>query len=239
VNHGFADFPPPVPVDDPAAYAAEQLTVRLQRAAIEVTDAPASGATPADAPVLASLVSPPLSDIAAAMLTSSDNTTAELLLRELARSTGGPATTEAGTAALVRTIASLDVDVNGAAPLDGSGLAPDDRLSCTTLLDALELADPAVDEGLADAGSTGTLATRFIGHPLEGALHAKTGQINGVVGFAGLIDGEGERPTLRFAFLANGDFDTEAGQALQVAVVDALASYPDAPPASDLVPDSE
>ena len=73
VNHGFGEFPPPTPVDDPARYAAEQLTTLLDRAGITVTGAARSEAAaqpPADpdAALLATIDSPPLRDIVAGML---------------------------------------------------------------------------------------------------------------------------------------------------------------------------
>ncbi len=120
---------------------------------------------------------------------------------------------------------------------DGSGLAPSDRVTCETLIGALALASrpgfTAIDAGLAVAGRSGTLATRFVGDPLAGQLRAKTGQIAGVVGLVGVVDDDEH---LRFAFLANGNFGEAAGQALQARVARAVASYPDAPDPNVLVP---
>jgi D-alanyl-D-alanine carboxypeptidase len=107
------------------------------------------------------------------------------------------------------------------------------------LIDAVDLADPVVDAGYADAGQTGTLALRFVETSLQGVLHAKTGQLNGVVGLAGVLDATPTRPEIRFAFLANGSFDQDGGQALQVALVETLASYPESPTADDLVTASD
>lgn len=237
VNHGFSEFPPPLPVDDPALYAAEQLTTLLERAGIDVVAEPRSEVAPiGGGALLATLTSPPLDRIVAGMLTSSDNTTAEMLLREAALGAGEAPTTDSGIRVAIATLAEVQARSRGAAPLDGSGLSPGGRLACATLIDLVDAADPAIDDGYADAGESGTLALRFIGHPLQGVLHAKTGQINGVVGLAGFLDAEGARPLVRFAFLANGDFSTEGGQALQQVVAEALASYPDAPPTSELVP---
>jgi D-alanyl-D-alanine carboxypeptidase/D-alanyl-D-alanine-endopeptidase (penicillin-binding protein 4) len=120
---------------------------------------------------------------------------------------------------------------------DGSGLAPDDRVRCTTMLQLIELATrpkfAAIDLGLAIAGRSGTLAERFLGDPLAGKLRAKTGSIAGVVGLVGVIDGLDD---LRFAFLANGDFSAGAGAALQAEVARAVASTPDLRAPPDLVP---
>jgi D-alanyl-D-alanine carboxypeptidase/D-alanyl-D-alanine-endopeptidase (penicillin-binding protein 4) len=243
VNHGFADFPPPVPIDDPARAAAEQLTILLERTGTAVGNEARSDPGPAPATdgdvVHATITSPRLDAIVAGMLTSSDNTTAEMLLREAALAAGRTATTDGGIAVVLDTLTEAQIRTADIAPLDGSGLSADSRLSCATLIDAVAEADAAIDSGFADAGETGTLALRFIGHPLAGRLHAKTGQLDGVVGFVGILDPQARRPEVRFAFLANGDFSTEGGQALQQAVAEALATYPDAPAASDLVPEPE
>lgn len=236
VNHGFADFPPPVPVDDAAAYAASQLTILLQRAGVEVAGSPRAGVVSVPAPgALATLESPALRDIVAGMLTSSDNTAAEMLLRETALAAGAEPTTAAGVEAAIATIRDAGLRAEGSVPLDGSGLSPESRLTCATLVDTINRRVPTIDRGLADAAESGTLADRFVATPLAGVLHAKTGQLAGVVGLAGFLDAVPGRSEIRFAFLAAGDFTTDGGQALQQAVVDALARYPDAPPTGALV----
>jgi D-alanyl-D-alanine carboxypeptidase/D-alanyl-D-alanine-endopeptidase (penicillin-binding protein 4) len=239
VNHGYADFPPPVPVDDPARYAAEQFLTLLDRSGISVGGDAVAGPGGAGGAVIATVESPPLGDIVAGMLTSSDNTTAEMLVREIALARGRPPTTEAGIAEIIATLNARSIRSAGTAALDGSGLSPDSRLTCATLIDAVVLADPVIDAGYADAGQSGTLALRFVGTSFEGVLHAKTGQLNGVVGLAGVLDATTTRPEIRFAFLANGDFDQAGGQALQVAIVEALATYPESPPAGALVTASD
>ncbi len=241
VNHGFGAFPPPEPVDDAAAYAAGQLTILLERAGIAVAAESRSGSVGATTVDLAVLRSPPLSEIVAGMLTASDNTTAEMLLRATAFADGATPDTPGGTAIAVETLTGLGVsDTTDARMVDGSGLARDDRVSCRLLIDTLLAADAngfgAVVDGLADAGMSGTLATRFVGHPLAGRLHAKTGQLDGVAALAGMIDSATGGPPIWFAFVTNGEFSTTDGQARQQRVAEAVASYPDSPPADALAP---
>jgi D-alanyl-D-alanine carboxypeptidase len=68
---------------------------------------------------------------------------------------------------------------------------------------------------------------------LAGALHAKTGSLDGVVGLAGAIDNASRA---RFAFLAGGDFSMNGGSALADGVARAVASYPDHSGLEALVP---
>jgi D-alanyl-D-alanine carboxypeptidase/D-alanyl-D-alanine-endopeptidase (penicillin-binding protein 4) len=183
--------------------------------------------------------SPPLSQIVGEMLTSSDNFTAETLLRDLAVGAQGntPATTDLGTRIVLHEMTVLGVPDAGVVMHDGSGLDPADRVPCTTMLGVIELSSEAkfaaVDKGLPIAGETGTLVGRFVGGPLAGKLRAKTGSIAGVVGLVGVIEGPDD---LHFAFLANGDFSAAAGSDLQNQVAAAIAATPDLRAPANLVP---
>ncbi len=75
-------------VDDPALLAAQQLAAMLRERGITVGDA-TTGTTPEGTTEVGSVTSPPLADIVAGMLTSSNNLTAELLTREIGLARGG------------------------------------------------------------------------------------------------------------------------------------------------------
>jgi D-alanyl-D-alanine carboxypeptidase len=90
----------------------------------------------------------------------------------------------------------------------------------------------AIDQGLAVAGESGTLATRLGSDPLRGVLRAKTGHIDGVAALAGVID---RSPPLRFAFVTNGQFSVAQGEALQDVAARLVATYPQVP-ARSVVP---
>lgn len=237
VNDGFTSWSGRVGADDPGLHAASQLVTLLEERGVAVNGGVTRGTAPAGAQEIASVSSPPVSEIVAGMLTSSDNLTAELLAREVGFASTGIGTTEAGTDAIVAELSALGVPTSGVDLVDGSGLAPGNLVTCDALLSAVSLGDrprfEALREGLADAGESGTLALRFVGDPLQGRLHAKTGQIDGVVGLAGVVD---DGYLLRFALIANGAFSTAQGWDLQEQVADLVAAYPDSPPATDLVP---
>ena len=191
----------------------------------------------ADAHEIAHVESPPVSAIVEDMLTTSNNYTAELLTRELGVMTSKTGTTAAGTSAIVGALTSLGVPTAGVTLDDGSGLAPDDRVTCDALVRVLALTHrakfAAMDRGLPVAGRTGTLALRFLGDPLSGLLRAKTGSINGVVSLSGTIDAG---PRVRFALVANGNFSTAAGGRLQEDIAHAVARYPDSGNVAEVVP---
>jgi D-alanyl-D-alanine carboxypeptidase/D-alanyl-D-alanine-endopeptidase (penicillin-binding protein 4) len=236
VDDGDADFPGHPPAEDPAAHAAAALRGLLVARGVVVGGGAGHGRAPEGSVDLAELRSPPLADVVSGMLTSSDNQTAELLVRELAVASGDPGTTDAGTAVVRDAVAALGVDTADLVVLDGSGLSPGSRVTCGTLLAVVRRAldDPRLAplvDGLPVAGRTGTLATRFLGSALAGRLRAKTGQIAGVVALAGVVDDPDPRP---FALLVGGGLAVDAGQDVQVAVATLVDDFPGVP--DDLVP---
>jgi len=224
---------------DPAILTGQQLASKLESLHVAIgsgTNVTRTTAS-AQAHVVAHIDSAPLADIVEEMLTNSNNYTAEMLTREVGYASTHTGTTAAGTAAIVSTDGSLGVPTDSVALHDGSGLAPDDRVTCNALLAVVDrMHQPAfapIDAGLPVAGKTGTLARRFVGDPLAGRLRAKTGSIGGAVALSGTID-SGAHP--RFAFIANGNFTEAQGQALQAAVAHAVATYPAAVDPGALVP---
>ena len=178
LNDGFSTWSPSrkVPVDDPTRNAAAQLTDLLKARGVQV-GAPSTGAAPASTTELASIQSPPLKDVVHSMLTSSDNLTAELLIKEL----GVHAAKEgaaAGLAAMTAKLRELGVPIADGALTDGSGLDHGDHVTCDAL--AATLALTAVPEFAgsrrpAAGGSAAPWTGDFLGSPLAGNLRAKTG----------------------------------------------------------------
>jgi serine-type D-Ala-D-Ala carboxypeptidase/endopeptidase (penicillin-binding protein 4) len=210
VNDGFAAFSPAqstaatVPAGDPAADAARVVTDRLRAKGITVVGVPRAGRAPDRATEVASLASPPVSQIVAEMLTHSDNETAEAALKEIGVAVSGEGSTAAGKAALIRLLADAGIAVKGVELVDGSGLSNHGRLTCRTLTELLTRpgTGPVLRDGLAVAGETGTLADRWRGTPVAGRLRAKTGSLRNVTALAGEVEPlAGGRIT--FAYVAN------------------------------------
>ena len=227
VDDGLQQLHPERLTTEPALLAATALARLAGGRHIAVAPAPDASAPPG-AMVLASVQSPTLAELVSAMIRSSDNLTAELLVRELDRVRGGSGTTTGGTAVVLNEARKLGLPVAGIRLLDGSGLSPGDRATCGVLVDALALASrapfAAIAAGLSVAGRNGTLVHRFIGTPAEGHLAAKTGSIDGVAGLVGVLD---EHAPIRFALLVNGRFAYSTGANLEDRVVAALGTYPE------------
>jgi D-alanyl-D-alanine carboxypeptidase/D-alanyl-D-alanine-endopeptidase (penicillin-binding protein 4) len=236
IDGGFDQPDDRIASPDPALTTGRRLADLLVARGVTIAGGVQRGSLAEGAHEIAHLDSLPLSQIVGEILTSSDDFAAEVLLRDLALAPNVSATTEAGARVVVAEMARLGVITDGLVLHDGSGLSPDDRARCGTLLQVVDLARRAqfapIDKGLAIAGRTGTLADRFGGDAIAGKLRAKTGSLDGVVGLAGVIDGTG----LRFSFLANGGFSQGGGVALQAEVASAVASAPDLRPPAGLVP---
>jgi serine-type D-Ala-D-Ala carboxypeptidase/endopeptidase (penicillin-binding protein 4) len=211
VNDGFAAFSPAqsaaatVPAPDPAADAARVVTDRLRAKGVAVVGAPRAGRAPGGTTEVASLASPPVSQIVAEMLTYSDNETAEAALKEIGVATSGNGSAAAGKAALTGLLTDAGVAVEGIGLVDGSGLSNEGRLTCRTLTELLTLpeAGPVLREGLAVAGETGTLAERWRGTQVAGRLRAKTGSLRNVTALAGEVEPMGALGRVTFAYVAN------------------------------------
>jgi D-alanyl-D-alanine carboxypeptidase/D-alanyl-D-alanine-endopeptidase (penicillin-binding protein 4) len=196
---------------DPAALAAASFARFLAADGIRVTGAPAEASASRTDSVLASVNSPPLSEIVQWMLEESNNVIAENLARHVAIATGRPASFSGGAAAVTATLRHLGV--TGEISLaDGSGLSPDDRLSPAVLVQLISLAADharlrSVLTGLPVEGFSGTLMRDGSVFGLGqrdgfGLVRAKTGNLNTVAALAGTAyarDGQ----LLAFAIMAD------------------------------------
>ncbi|HLM18326.1 MAG TPA: D-alanyl-D-alanine carboxypeptidase/D-alanyl-D-alanine-endopeptidase, partial [Acidimicrobiia bacterium] len=238
VNDGFSTWArfSKQGVANPATNAASRLTQLLRTRGVDVGPAGA-GTAPSATTEIAKISSPPLHDIVASMLTSSDNLTAELLTKEIGVRVAKQGTTAAGLAAITAKLKELGVPIADGSLSDGSGLDHANRVTCNELVATIALASrpgmQALFDGLPVAGQTGTLSAEFLGSPVVGKLRGKTGTLVGVTGLAGVVD-VGRR--LTYAFVDNGEFTKAQGDANHVDVGDIIGRYPDAPAIDGLVP---
>ena len=238
VNGGFAQWrPEAVPAPSPAVNAAAVLTGLLRSRGVAVGGDGTEGRAPPGDTAVATIDSPPLSDMVAVLLQESDNLTAELLVKELGVRFGGEGSTRAGLEVLRATLDGLGLPEEAMSSADGSGLDRSDRLTCELLQGTLAAdgEQGVVSRGLPVAGRNGTLARRFAGSPADGKVRAKTGSLRGVTGLSGwttTLDGR----SLQFSLLANELPSERAGTSLQDRVVSALATWPQAPAVAELAP---
>lgn len=241
IDDGFATAGPPVPLSAPPAVQSAGVLTKLARSAhVQVEGRPTSGTVPPGAIVLARLASPPLGQILGEVLRESDNTAMELMTKELGLRVRGVGSTAAGTAAVGADLLADGLPLRGFVNLDGSGLSPSDRVTCSLLVAALERAGPEglLVRDLPVAGVSGTLADRLEGTPAAGRVHAKTGTLNGVTALSGwALPAPGQGPgnaalaaPVAFALVLNGlSLQLADPAALADEVALDLARYPLAP----------
>ncbi len=196
---------------DPAAQAARAFAVFLRSDGISVRGQPAPVTAPSGATTLASVSSPPLSEIIQWMLEESNNVIAENLARHIALATGAPASFTGAARAeesVLRGLGVTGIELN-----DGSGLSPDDLITPAALvrlitLDATHAKFRSVLTGLPVYGFSGTLANdpgdEFYSGPGPGlgTVRAKTGNLSTVGALTGVAYAE-DGQLLAFAVMAD------------------------------------
>ncbi len=236
---------------DPNEAAARELARLLGDRGISVGGGWEAGVADPAATELATIPSATLDAIVAEMLTTSDNNTAEMLLKELGVADSATGTRTAGLNALDRTLRSWNVPMDGVRPLDGSGLSLDNRVTCAAMLAVLQRVEgTAVQAGLPVAGRTGALAIEFLGQPVEGRLVAKTGtlenlpvisdppSVKALAGYlpVGVEGADGD--TIEFVLILNSP-DIAIDRKFEpfwLAFAERLDTYPSGPAVADLAP---
>jgi D-alanyl-D-alanine carboxypeptidase/D-alanyl-D-alanine-endopeptidase (penicillin-binding protein 4) len=216
LNQGY-ETPPGItgragllPEPDPALRTAALFDDMLEARAVRIPQRPGVADRDSDFSgfvELGSVESAPLGAYVGFMLSESDNTTAELLLKEVGLAQTGRGTTADGA------VVALELLAQEAArpilvfpPADGSGISPENRLTCAQAVEILEIggADGVLASYLPVAGETGTLEHRFRDSTAAGRVRAKTGSLPGVRSLAGFATGSDGRP-LTFAAILNDE----------------------------------
>jgi len=237
VDEGITSTAPTARTRTPARAAATAFAVALERAGVTVRGAVQRTNGSDDGAAIASVSSPTLTQIVQLMLETSDNESAEVVLRHLAIAEGKPATFGGGSRAVLAVLAELGVPLERVEIHDGSGLARDNVVTTEALLSVLTIGAGDAEgggrapvrlrpivTGLPVAGFNGSLAGRFVTPGTAGGLglvRAKTGTLTGVHALAGVtVDAEGT--TLAFVAVAD---EVKVAQTLDArAVLDEIAA---------------
>jgi D-alanyl-D-alanine carboxypeptidase/D-alanyl-D-alanine-endopeptidase (penicillin-binding protein 4) len=247
VNDGFTSFARDpevttlnVATADPAQHAASMLMLELKARNVRVVGVARAGTAPAAAPEVASIESPTMRDIVAELLTLSDNNTAESLTKEMGLKARNEPTTVAGVATIRAALEQRHLPLDGVSFADGSGLDPNDKVTCRLVMDILTSVGPTSDIGghLPIAGKTGTLHDRYTAAPLLDNLRAKTGRLLNVSAMSGYVTTTAAR-TLTFSYITNTAADVALGERginAQNELASLLVTYPQAPALEQLSP---
>ena len=237
--------------DDPAHGAADALASLLVERGVTIGGFSVSGESLSDAD-LALVNSAPLSDVIEEMLSTSDDNTAEMLLKEIGLAVGGIGSRQAGLDVMQSVLQQWEIPTEGMAFADGSGLSNKNRVTCQAVVALLvhgSLHDP-LGQGLSVAGSSGTLTEAFLDTGLEHRLHAKTGTLTNidlaqpdpdlpaVKALSGYVDLHGDG-VIQFSLILNGAGIADLDRYSPIwydELAPALAAYPQGPPTAALLP---
>ena len=227
------------PGAEPAVHAAGVLTALLEDRGVTVAGTPEAGVAPPDAAALTEIDSLPLAEIVDESLRFSDNTTVELLVKEIGLQAAGTGSTEAGLTAIREWLAVSGLPADGVVIADGSGLSEENRLNCAVLASLLERDGPdgVIAAGLARPGEDGTLDDKLLDEDLRGRVRAKTGTLRPVTALSGWLRTVPEAD-LGFSLLITrpGGQVTAADTALQADLLQAMLGYPQTPDPAQLAP---
>ncbi|MFN3254473.1 MAG: D-alanyl-D-alanine carboxypeptidase/D-alanyl-D-alanine-endopeptidase [Ilumatobacter sp.] len=233
--------------DDPNEAAAREFVRLLGDRGVRVDNGWGSGVASTLVPIVGTVESAPLIDIVSEMLLTSDNNTAELLVKELGVAEFESGSRLAGTRAVLESLQRQGLMTDGVTVIDGSGLSVDNRVTCTLVLGLLQrLAGGPLAAALPVAARTGTLTDEFLDSSMAGRLSAKTGTLGNepfdedppaVKSLAGYVSTPDDA-TIEFVVIANdADVSLETKyRPLWTALGERFETYPSGPDADALGP---
>ena len=168
-------------------------------------DVPRDSAAGGD--TVATMISPPLSEILPALEKPSQNQIAEALFKTLGLERTGIGTADSGRRVVERQLVEWGADTTGFVIRDGSGLSRHNYLSPETIVRVLDAMrrHPSFTvfyDALPIAGVDGTIRARMKGTPAERNVRAKTGTIDKTRALSGYVTTADGR-LLLFSFVAN------------------------------------
>ena len=230
-------------IDDPTLFFGYTFKTLLEQRGVKVGRV-LTGLAPEGARLLMVSQSDSLAEIVRRLNKTSNNFTAEQLLKTLgAEEKGVPGSWPKGVLAEEEFLQELSIPRGSYVLRNGSGLNDANRFSArqmVTLLRAMWARFPLSPEyvvSLPVAGRDGTIRWRMDGTEAAGRLRAKTGTLDGVVSLSGYVQ-EASGRVLAFAILVN-DSPGRAGVVRTVDALGAALASGGAPPAeSSAVPTS-
>jgi serine-type D-Ala-D-Ala carboxypeptidase/endopeptidase (penicillin-binding protein 4) len=224
---------------NPNQSAASELNRLLVARGVQIVGRNRTADTPEGLETLATIESVPLTGVIDQLLQTSDNNTAEMLLKEIGLAGAGEGSRQAGAQVVAARLESWQIPLDGVTIDDGSGLSRANRLTCDAVVGLLE-GSPVAEQlaaSLPVAGRSGNLVDQFLESPVEGELRAKTGTLSDVKALSGFTpDADGRLAA--FTVILNEDRADDPAVYLPVwnDVVEVIGQLPVAVDAADFAP---
>ncbi|MHC2453012.1 serine-type D-Ala-D-Ala carboxypeptidase/endopeptidase (penicillin-binding protein 4) [Bacillus altitudinis] len=217
---------------EPTTYALDLMKRALKAEGIQLKGPLKTKQVPKKAKKIASHTSMPLSDLLVPMMKLSNNTHAEILLKELGKRVKNKGSFDKGLDVLNERLPAFGIDSSMTVLRDGSGISPINLVSANqftlfltniqkekwfnTYVHALPLA------GASERMVGGTLRNRLKEPATLEKVRAKTGTLSTVSTLSGYIETQSGK-TLAFSILLNHLVDDEKGKEIEDRIVSMLA----------------
>ncbi len=182
-------------------------------------------AAPMDSTPLVVWQSEPLSDVIKSINKFSNNMmTRQLLLTLAVEKFGPPATVANGVRVVQEHLSALGIDHSAMVLSNGAGLSRDARMTARLFNAVLQHGYrintmPEYLASLPLSGEDGTMRTRMRNGGMRGAMHVKTGTLDGVASVAGYVHARSGRHFIVVSMLNHPDADAGPGQELADALL--------------------
>lgn len=214
---------------DPTAYTLDLFEQALEEKGIQIKGSVKEKEAPQDADVLFTHDSMELKDLLIPFMKLSNNSHAEVLVKEMGKVVHDEGSWEKGIEVMNDALSEFGVDVDQVVIRDGSGISQDDLLPAneiTKLLYHIQTEDwyDVYKKSLPIAGNPermvgGTLRHRMVDMPLQ----AKTGTINGVSSVSGYAETKNGEEVI-FSILINNLLDSDDGPPIEDKIMNVIVN---------------
>jgi serine-type D-Ala-D-Ala carboxypeptidase/endopeptidase (penicillin-binding protein 4) len=223
-----------VSVWNPTMYAIALFQQSLHEKGIRIQGTVLQGKVPKSATVLISHHSMPLAEILVPFMKLSNNTHAEMLIKEMGKVEKGEGSWDMGMEVLHAELKKLGVKTENLLLRDGSGishinLVPANELSNFLYHVQLKSWFPSFQNSLPISGQKqklvgGSLRYRMNHPQLKGKIKAKTGTLTSVSSLSGYVESRNSG-TLIFSIILNNLLDEEKGKRIEDQMAEILVNF--------------
>lgn len=226
------------PASNPPLHVASVVHDLMEARGVQIDGSPLHAVAPNTAHELHVVESPTIQELSNQLMRFSDNTTAEILIKEIGVQHGDEGSTAAGLAVLRDWLNDFGV-FDSLVVADGSGLSDLNRVPCQLLINVLNADGPdgLLAQGMATPGDPGTLSQRMQDDELTDRVRAKTGSLRTAATLGGWLQTT-EDSLLSFALLFNTSHTAgTADQKLHHEFLTAALNYPEYPNQELILPE--
>jgi len=221
----------PITMEEPALFAGCVFAAELAKQGVSASGSVKAGKVPADAKLVCTHVSPPLSKILPMLNKPSDNLIAEVFLKTLGAVVKGKGSTQSGADVEREFFSKIGMNMEELCIVDGSGLSRLNYVSPHNLVTLLSYMYSSKNskifiDSLPIAGVDGSLTYRMRGTIAQNNVHAKTGFVSRVSSLSGFVNTKSGEPIV-FSIMMNHHLcPSSVAMGVQDKICEALAEMP-------------